>query len=93
MVAEMPQWAVICCCVPLLAEAPLTRKPADCTMDDLTTRLESLLQCLRPDAQAERMGEQFRRELEVLIAQYGFEAVNVALDALAGDTTPSASLH
>jgi hypothetical protein len=62
-------------------------------MDDLTTRLESLLRCLHPYAEVDRMGEQFRRELEVLIAEYGFEAVIGALAALADETTPSASWH
>jgi hypothetical protein len=62
-------------------------------MDDLTARLESLLRRLRPCAEDDRMGEQFRRELELLIAEYGSQTVNAALDALPDETSSSVSLH
>jgi hypothetical protein len=69
----------------------------DCAMD-LTARLEYLLRVYaaafgQVKADAERLREQFRRDLEPLVEQYGQEAVIAALDRLPDRPCPSVSLH
>jgi hypothetical protein len=54
-------------------------------MDDLTARLKALLHYYAaafeqpPD---DRLGERFRRDLQLLITEYGAEAVSAALDEI-----------
>jgi hypothetical protein len=63
-------------------------------MDDLTAHLESLLRRYAaafdqtPD---DRLGEQFRRDLQILVTEYGAEAVSAALDEI--PDMPSNVLH
>jgi hypothetical protein len=61
-------------------------------MDDLTTRLEELL-CRYAVAfdQPEDLGEQFRRDLQLLVAEFGYDAVKAALDEI--PDAPSGFLH
>jgi hypothetical protein len=65
-------------------------------MDDLIARLEALLRRYAaafdqpPD---DRLGEQFRRDLQMLVTEYGPQAVNAALDALPDAASPSGSFH
>jgi hypothetical protein len=67
-------------------------------MSDLTTRLAALLR-LHAAAFDERqgdnarLGEQFRRDMELLVARYCRHAVNTALDELPDKAWPSVSLH
>jgi hypothetical protein len=65
---------------------------------DLTARLEYLLHLYSAaydhgEADAAQLREQFRKDLEPLVAQYGQEAVIAALDGLSAGSWPSASLH
>jgi hypothetical protein len=67
-------------------------------MDDLTGQLEALLRLYaaafdRNDGDDGRAREQFRRDLELLIARYGRAAVDAALDKLPDEAWPSVSLH
>jgi len=64
-------------------------------MSDLTARLEILLRNLRllmassNHSQDAQMGEQFRKDLALLIAEYGHDAVSVAIDAMPDWEGPS----
>ena len=65
---------------------------------DLTARLEYLLRvyaaaCGQVKADAELLREQFRKDVEPLVAQYGQEAVIAALNELTDGSCPSVSLH
>jgi len=68
-------------------------------MDDLTTRLEALMRryaaaCAQGKGDGAQLAEQFRRELQLLVAQYGQPAVDAALDEEMSDGVwPSVSLH
>ncbi len=67
-------------------------------MNDLIARLESLMRRLDATAcdQAEgdaALAEQFRKELQSLVSEYGPEAVNAALDEMPDAASPSVSLH
>jgi hypothetical protein len=68
-------------------------------MNDLTARLESLLRRLCAGAydQTEggeaQLGDQFRKDLQSLVTDYGPEAVNAALDELPDVASPSVALH
>ena len=67
-------------------------------MNDLIARLESLMRRLDATAcdQAEgdaASAEQFRKELQSLVSEYGPEAVNAALDEMPDAASPSVSLH
>jgi hypothetical protein len=67
-------------------------------MDDLSARLEYLLRlyaaaCHQVDADAALLREQFRKDREPLVAQYGQEAVIAALDGLLDVPQPLVSLH
>ena len=65
-------------------------------MDDLTPRLAALLRRYAaafdqpPDDQ---LGERFRKDMELLIAEYGPQAVNAALNKLPDGALPSIALH
>jgi hypothetical protein len=54
-------------------------------MDDLTARLKALLRYYAaafeqpPD---DRLGERFRRDLQLLVTEFGPQAVNAALDEI-----------
>ena len=67
-------------------------------MSDLTARLGALLR-LHAVAFDERRGddarleEQFRRDVELLIAEFGHDAVSAALDELPDWEGPSVWLH
>jgi hypothetical protein len=67
-------------------------------MDDLTARLEALLR-LYAAAGAEGhldgagLAEQFRRDLQLLVTEYGHKAVDEALDKIPDELWPSVSLH
>ena len=76
----------------------LSAGAADCTTMDLTARLEYLLHLYSAaydhgEADVAALREQFRKDLEPLVAQYGEEAVIDALDQLPGGQRPSVSLH
>ena len=68
-------------------------------MDDLTARLEALLRSLRlfaassDQSQDAQLGEQFHKDLALLVAEYGHDAVSAALDELPDGAGPSISLH
>jgi hypothetical protein len=59
-------------------------------------RLEALLRlyaaaCDRGDG--DRLAEQFRRDLQLLVSEHGRKAVNAALNELPDVASPSVSLH
>lgn len=65
-------------------------------MDDLTARLEALLRLYAAafdERQDDQLGKRFRKDLQMLVAEYGPQAVNAALDALPNAASPSGSLH
>jgi hypothetical protein len=66
-------------------------------MSDLAARLEALLRIYAAACQGQlddaKSGEAFRKDLQLLIADYGYDAVDAALDELPDQALPSASLH
>ena len=67
-------------------------------MNDLTARIESLLRryasvCDQDGGDSGRLWEAFRKELQMLVAEFGPRAVDAALDELPDAASPSASLH
>ena len=60
-------------------------------MDDLTTRLEALLHRYAAAFDQPQDSEQFQNDLQLLIAEYGPQAVNAALNDLPDG--PSVGLH
>jgi membrane carboxypeptidase/penicillin-binding protein PbpC len=67
-------------------------------MDDLTARLDSLfghyaafLDQRRGDGV--QLADQFRKDLHMLVAEYGQPAIDAALDELPDAASPSVSLH
>jgi hypothetical protein len=67
-------------------------------MDDLKARLAALFRHFaealhQRRGDAPRLAEQFRKELDLLIVQYGQEAVDAALDDLRDAELPPGSLH
>jgi hypothetical protein len=69
-------------------------------MTNLTAHLEALVRRYAaecdlqpPGAVLDRLGEEFRREIDVLVAQYGQPAVDKAIGALPDARWPSVSLH
>jgi hypothetical protein len=69
-------------------------------MSDLTDRLDVLLRRYAADFESQppgtdldRLGEEFRRGIDVLIAEYGQAAVDKAIDAVPDEPWPSVSLH
>ena len=65
-------------------------------MDELTARLEALMRrnAAACDHGEANRAEQFHRELQLLVAQYGQPAVDAALDEEMSDAAwPSLSLH
>ena len=69
-------------------------------MSDLTADLDALVRRYAaawdsgpPRAALDRLGEEFRREMDLLIAKYGKAAVDKAVDALPAVRWPSVSLH
>ena len=67
-------------------------------MDDLTARLNALFRSYAADIElnqhaVDHLCEQFRRDLKVLIAEYGHTAVDAALDELPDGPWPSALFH
>jgi hypothetical protein len=70
-------------------------------MDELTGRLEVLFRRYAAAFESrsglialdEKMGEQFRDDMTVLIAQFGQAAVDMALEAMPNDASPSFSMH
>jgi hypothetical protein len=68
-------------------------------MDELTARLEVLMRryasaCDQGDREGAQFAEQFYKELQLLVSQYGEEAVDAALDGEMSDGAwPSVSLH
>ena len=72
--------------------------PAYHPMDELTARLEALLRrcavaCHQNKGDGNQLWEQFRNDLQSLIAEYGPEAVDAAIDDLPDGAGPSFSLH
>ena len=69
-------------------------------MSDLTADFEALVRryaaacdLLPPRAALNRLGEAFRRQMDLLVAEYGQAAVDKAIDALPAVRWPSVSLH
>jgi hypothetical protein len=66
-------------------------------MSDLAARLEALLRIYVAACQGRlddaRSGEAFRKGLQLLMAEYGFDAVDAALDELPDDVMPAVYLH
>ena len=67
-------------------------------MDELTARLEALVRRYAAaydhrQASAAELGEQFRRDLELLVAKYGLPAMTRAVNELPGGAWASVSLH
>jgi len=67
-------------------------------MNGLIARLELLLRgyaaaCDHAQGDAGRLVEQFRRDLRLLVAEYGPNAVDIALDRFPDEPGPKASLH
>jgi hypothetical protein len=67
-------------------------------MDDLTARLEAILRryavaCREGQLDDAQLAKRFRVDLQTLIAAYGFDAVEAALDAIPDAASPSAFLH
>jgi hypothetical protein len=65
-------------------------------MDDLTTRLEALLHryaAAIDEGKAAQVADQFRKELRMLIAEFGQPAIDAALGGLPDAASPSASRH
>jgi hypothetical protein len=58
------------------------RKTFGAAMDELTARLEALLRRYATTYKDQQLGRQFRMDLELLIAEYGYEAVDTALGEL-----------
>jgi hypothetical protein len=62
-------------------------------MNELSARLEALLRLYASafDGEGEtgRLGERFRKDLRLLIAEYGVTAVDAALDDTPDDAYPS----
>ena len=74
------------------------RRKQTSPMDDLKAHLAALFRNFavalnQPQGDGPRLVEQFRKELNLLIAQYGQEAVDAALDDLPDAKLPPASLH
>jgi hypothetical protein len=66
-------------------------------MSELATRLQALLRiyaaACRGQLDDAKSGEAFRKGLQLLIADYGIDAVDAALDELPDKTSLSASVH
>jgi hypothetical protein len=69
-------------------------------MTDLTANLDALVSRYAaewdsepPTAELDHLSEEFSREMDLLIAQYGQAAVDRAIDAMADAPWPSVSLH
>jgi hypothetical protein len=67
-------------------------------MTHLTAQLESLLRLYaaardQGEVDPTRLKEQFRKDVEPLVAQYGHRAVIAVLDELSGAASPSVPLH
>jgi hypothetical protein len=67
-------------------------------MSYLAGRLGHLLrnyasQCEQGDGDTGELWEEFREGLQMLISQYGAQAVDAALDELPDGASPSVSLH
>jgi hypothetical protein len=65
-------------------------------MDDLNARLEALLRlyaATSDQGDGARSSEQFRRDLALLVADYGHAAVDKALDEMPDEAWPSVDLH
>jgi hypothetical protein len=67
-------------------------------MDDLTGRLEALLRLYAAaddngHRNGARLAERFRRDLRLLVAEYGPKAVDAALEEMPDEAWPSVLLH
>ena len=67
-------------------------------MDDLSARLEALLRlysaaCDQSQGDGVGLAEQFRKDLQLLVTEYGPKAVDEALDKIPDEVWPSVSLH
>jgi hypothetical protein len=67
-------------------------------MSPLTPRLLALLRSYaaayeQGEGDAARLGEQFRRDMQLLVARYGHRAVAAALNEVPDGTWPSVSLY
>jgi len=67
-------------------------------MDDLTARLESLFSRYgaaidRGQGDGSQLAAQFRKDLRMLVAEYGQPAIDAALGDLPDAASPSVSLH
>ena len=70
-------------------------------MDDLTARLEALLhryltdasRCRGVPAALDRLGEQYRRDIDQLVAEFGQPAINAAMNEMSDVSWPSVALH
>jgi hypothetical protein len=62
-------------------------------MLDLIARLESLLRRYAATYEQPDERERFRRDLNLLIGEYGYHAVDAALDQVPDGPCPSVALH
>jgi hypothetical protein len=67
-------------------------------MNDLTVRLEALLRLYAStydggNIDTAGLAEQFRKDLRLLVAEYGSDAVDAALDEVPNVALPSVSLQ
>jgi hypothetical protein len=70
-------------------------------MGDLSARLEALLRrylaeasrCQGITAAVDRLGEQYRRDIDQLVSEYGQSAINAALNKMPVVSWPSVALH
>jgi hypothetical protein len=65
-------------------------------MDQLTTRLEALLHhyaAAIDQGEGAQLADQFRKDLRMLVAEFGQPAIDAALGGLADAASPSASRH
>jgi hypothetical protein len=65
-------------------------------MSDLAARLESLLRLYAAASDQgidDRLAERFRKDLALLVAEYGSKTVDAALDAMPDEAWPSVFLH
>jgi hypothetical protein len=83
------------------AKCESTRRQSEGRMDDVTARLEALLRrylaeanrCQGVTAALDRLGEQYRRDIDQLVSEYWQPAVNAAVNEMPDRPWPSVALH
>jgi hypothetical protein len=77
----------------------MTRASRPPPIDELTARLEALLRRYLTEASKckgvalDRLGEQYRRDIDQLVCKYGQAAVNAAMNAMPVAPWASVALH